>query len=193
MKFKNMRIVFLLCLFTLITMSASAQDPDYLLQPEDVLHITVYEQPDLETKTRISTTGTITFPLLGKLSASGSTVNELRGKIETLLEKDYLVDPQVQVFIEQYHQKQVSVLGSVRSPGRYDMYPERDTTVLEALAMAGGFTDVANENATKIIRKEGKNEVTIPVRVEDITKKGLKEQDILLKPGDIVFVPESFF
>ena len=89
--------------------------------------------------------------------------------------------------------KQVSVLGAVRKPGKYDMYTERETTVLEAIAMAEGFSDVASVNGTRIIRNENGVERAIPVRITDITKKGMKEKDILLKPGDIVFVPESFF
>ncbi|MBN3038437.1 MAG: polysaccharide export protein [Candidatus Omnitrophica bacterium] len=176
-----------------IFMNAQAQEPGYRLQPEDVLYITVYEQPDLETRTRIGSTGEISFPLLGKLDVADLTVSELKDKIEQLLEKDYLVNPQVQVFIEQYHIKQVSVLGEVQKPGKYDMYTERETTVLEAIAMAGGFTNIADANGTKIIRKENNEELTIPIKISDITKKGMKEKDIPLKPGDIVFVPESFF
>ncbi|GAI85798.1 unnamed protein product [marine sediment metagenome] len=174
-------------------MPVVAQEPDYLLQPEDVVQITVYEQPDLDTTARISSTGEIAFPLLGKIKVAGLAVSELRDKIEKLLARDYLVNPQVQVFIGQYHMKQVSVLGSVQKPGKYDMYAERQTTVLEAIAMAEGFSDVANPNGTRIIRKENGEERTIPVRVTDITKKGMKEKDVFLKPGDIIFVPESFF
>ncbi len=177
----------------LIVTSLGAQEPDYLLQPEDVVQITVYEQPDLDTKSRISSTGEIAFPLLGKIKAAGLAVSELRDKIEKLLAKDYLVNPQVQIFIERYRTKQVSVLGSVHSPGKYDMYAERETTILEAIAMAGGFNDVASVNGTRIIRKENGEELTISVKITDITKKGMKEKDISLKPGDIIFVPESFF
>ncbi len=188
-------IVFVVtCFLTAGVLStAKAQNADYLLQPEDVLYITVYEQPDLDTTVRISSAGQITFPLLGKITAAGFTVSQLKDKIEHLLASDYLVDPQVQVFIQKYHVRQVSVLGAVQKPGKYDMYNEKGTTVLEAIAMAGGFNDVASVNGTRIIRKKDGKEETIPVRTTDITKKGQKEKDILLQPGDIVFVPESFF
>ncbi|MFH1201405.1 MAG: polysaccharide biosynthesis/export family protein [Candidatus Omnitrophota bacterium] len=186
-------IVFLLLIAFVIVMPLKAVEPNYLLQPEDVLHITVYEQPDLETKVRVASEGEITFPLLGKIKAAGLTVSDLKDKIQELLEKDYLVNPQVQVFIEEYHVKQVSVLGEVKQPGKYDMYKEKETTVLEAIAMAGGFSPAAAINSTCIIRNEGTEEVRIPIRITDITKKGRKEKDIPLKPGDIIFVPESFF
>lgn len=176
-----------------ISAPSQAQEPDYRLQAEDVLQITVYEQPDLETKARISSTGEISFPLLGKIEAAGLTVSELKDKVEKLLAEDYLVSPQVQVFIEQYHVKQVSVLGAVKQPGKYDMFTEKETTVLEAIAMAGGFKDVASVNGTRIIRKQDGEEQTIPIKITDITKKGMKDKDISLQPGDIVFVPESFF
>jgi polysaccharide export outer membrane protein len=179
----------------IVVMPLGAQEPDYRLQPEDIIRITVYEQPDLATSERITSEGKISFPLLGKVKAAGLTVSELRDKIEELLEKDYLVNPQVHVFIEKYHVKQISVLGAVKNPGKYDMYTERETTLLEAIAMAGGFSDVAAINGTRIIRsdEEGDETHVIRVRVTDITRKGQKEKDVALKPGDIVFVPESFF
>ena len=193
MKLKS-KLSLLVVFFTVAVMlPAPAQEPDYRLQSEDVLRITVYEQPDLNTTARISSTGEIALPLLGKVKVAGFTISGIRDKIEKLLADDYLIDPQVQVFIEEYHMKQVSVLGAVNKPGKYDMYTERQTTILEAIAMAEGFSDVANVNGTRIIRNENGVERIIPVRITDITKKGRKEKDIFLKAGDIIFVPESFF
>ena len=165
-----------------------AGEPDYHLQPEDILSVTVYEQPDLTTRVRITSEGKISFPLLGKIEAAGLTVSELKDKIQVLLGKDYLVNPQVQVFIEEYHVKQISVLGAVKNPGKYDMYTERETTLLEAIAMAGGFNDEAAIDDTKIIRSEDDEKRVIQIKVTDITQKGQKEKDVALKPGDIVFV-----
>jgi len=190
---KKLFLIVFFCLFVTCTCTLSAQESAYILQPEDVVNITVYEHPDLETKARITSTGEIAFPLIGKINVSGFTVSELEAELAKLLEADYLIDPQVQIFIDDYHSKQISVLGSVNKPGKYDMYTERQTTVLEAIAMAEGFNDVASINGTKIIRNEDGKETTIKVKVTDITKKGEKEKDISLKPGDIVFVPESFF
>jgi len=187
--------IFLCVMALLFTVSSFAQqtESEYRLQAEDLLKITVYEQPDLDTTARIASTGEIAFPLIGNVKASGLTVNELKLKIEELLKQDYLVNPQVQIFIEGSNAKQVTVMGAVKKPGKYDMYPQRETTVLEAIAMAEGFSPVASINGTKIIRKEKDKEVNIPIKVSDITKRGMKEKDLPLKPGDIVFVPESFF
>lgn len=189
-------MVILLCVMALpfaVPSFAQQTESEYRLQAEDLLKITVYEQPDLDTTARIASTGEITFPLIGNVMAAGLTASELKLKIEDLLRQDYLVNPQVQIFIEGNNAKQVTVMGAVKKPGKYDMYPQRETTVLEAIAMAEGFSPVASINGTKIIRKEKDKEVNIPIKVSDITKRGMKEKDLPLKPGDIVFVPESFF
>lgn len=189
-------IILFFCLTNLvlaIPSFAQETESEYRLQTEDLLKITVYEQPDLDTTARIASSGEISFPLIGNVMASGLTVTELKLKIEELLRQDYLVNPQVQIFVEGINAKQISVLGAVKKPGKYDMYPQRDTTVLEAIAMAEGFSPIASINGTRIIRKEKDNEITIPIKVTDITKRGKKEKDLPLKPGDIVFVPESFF
>ncbi|MCK5013600.1 MAG: polysaccharide export protein [Candidatus Omnitrophica bacterium] len=185
-------IIFLLT-FGLCSRLALAQGGNYKIQPEDVISITVYEHDDLKTKARVSTNGKISFPLLGKVEVAGLTVQEVEDYLTVELERDYLVHADVQVFIEDYHVKQITVLGAVKEPGKYDMNTEKETTILEVIAMAGGFTKVASRNGTRIIRSEGDEEKAIPIRITDITKKGMKDKDIVLESGDVIFVPESFF
>jgi len=170
-----------------------AQSPDYKIQPSDVLNITVYQQPDLTTKTRVSADGYITFPLLGKVYCLDMPADVLALKLKEFLEKDYLVNAQVSVFIEQYHPRQVTVLGEVVKPGRYDMPAEKKITLMDAIALAGGFTKDAALNNTTVLRTENGKEKVIRVRVKDITIKGQKADDVILEPGDIVNIPESFF
>ena len=179
--------------FVLITDLCLAQKTEYKLQATDVLKITVHEQPDLTTRTRVSSDGYITFPLLGKIKVEGLTTQELEEKLKELLEKDYLVNAQVLAFIEAYHPREVSVIGEVKSPGKFDMPDEKDITLLEAIAMAGGFTEDAKVTDVRIMRLENGRKVTIKINVKDITDRGAKERDIVLEPDDIVFVPESFF
>jgi len=189
MKLKLLVLFFILA----ISLPALALEAEYKLQPTDVLKITVHEQPDLDTKTRVTSDGYITFPLLGKIKVEGLTVQELECEIKAMLEADYLVNAQVLVFIDEYHPRQVSVMGEVNAPGKFDLPTEKDITLLEAVAMAGGFTQDAALNKTRVIRvKEDKKE-TIVINVKDITQKGEKEKNIKLEPNDIVFVPESFF
>ena len=177
----------------LFSTSSFALGGNYKIQPEDVLSITVYEHDDLKTKARVSTNGNISFPLLGKVEVAGLTVQEVEDYLRVELERDYLVNADIQVFIEDYHAKQITVLGAVEKPGKYDMNTEKETTILEAIAMAGGFSKVASVNGTLIIRTEDSEKQSIPVRITDITKKGMKDKDVALETGDVIFVPESFF
>lgn len=188
-----MRYLALFLLLGIILNPSIVHSEEYKVDTGDVLLITVYEQPDLTTKTAVGSKGEITFPLLGTVYVKGLTAKEVEEKIRYLLEKDYLVDPQVNVFIEAYRPNKVFVMGFVNNPGEYELFKDRSTTVLEIITMAGGFKEGAAANGTKIIRVEGGEKITIPIRVTDITKKGNKDKDVIVKPGDIVVVPESFF
>lgn len=172
----------------------AAVDDNYKIQATDVIAITVYQQPDLTTKSRVSADGFITFPLLGQVYVQDTSSYELEQKLKELLEKDYLVNAQVNVFIESYHPRQVTIVGEVIKPGKYDMPAEKKMTVMEAVALAGGFTKEAALNSTTILRTDADGkERTIKVRIKDITIKGQKEDDVILEPGDILNIPESFF
>jgi len=177
----------------LILIPTIAHSDEYKVDAGDVLSITVYEQPDLTTKARVGSDGEISFPLLGIVYVDGLTASEIEEELRYSLEKDYLVDPQVNVFIEAYRSKKVFVMGFVNNPGEYEISKDRPTMVLEAITMAGGFKEGAAENGTKIIRVEDGEKITIPVKVTDIIRKGDKYKDVVINPGDIVVVPESFF
>ncbi len=170
-----------------------AQSPDYKIQSTDVLSITVYKQPDLSTKARVSADGNISFPLLGKVYVKDLSSEEVAQKLKELLEQDYLVSAQVSVFVVQYHPRQVTVIGEVVKPGKFDMPVEKKLTLMEAIALAGGFTKDAAINNTTVLRMENGKEKVIKVKVKDITMKGQKDADVALEAGDIVNVPESFF
>jgi len=194
MKIHISRLSAILFIFIITVSSAFCQDDSkYQLQPMDVLLITVHEQDDLTTRIRVTQDGYITFPLLGRIKVAGVTVQELEKTIKDLLEKDYLVSAEALVFIEEYHPRQVSVLGEVEKPGKFKMPEEKTMTVLEAIAMAGGFTEDALAEKTKIIRVKNGAKETININIKYITEKGQKDKDIVLEADDIVYVPESFF
>ncbi|MGA2775240.1 MAG: polysaccharide biosynthesis/export family protein [Candidatus Omnitrophota bacterium] len=187
---RDLIITLFLCL-SLSSSVLSAQTSQYKLQPLDILNITVHGQPDLTTKTRVGSDGFISFPLVGNVKVGGLTVEELENSLKVSLEKSYLVSAQVLVFIEEYHPRQVSVVGQVTRPGKFNMPPEKNLTLLEAIAMAQGFTKDAYPKGIKINRVENGKEKTLQVNANDIMSKGKK--DILLEPDDVVVVPESFF
>lgn len=174
-------------------LSEASLPQDYTVQPEDVLQITVYQEPDLTTQARITRAGKIQFPLLGEIDVQGYTVKQIQEKVTKLLLADYLVDPQVNVFIETYHSRNVFVTGAVVNPGSYPLPTEKPTTVMEAIVMAGGFTKDAAPNKTRIIRIKDGHEKTMNVRADDIIKKGDKSKDVEVYQDDVIFVGESFF
>lgn len=165
---------------------------DYKLCGADLLDITVFQQPDLNRKLRVSQNGTISFPLIGTVKVGGLSVTEAEGVISKKLAA-YLISPQITIFITEYGNKKIFVLGEVKKPGSYDLPTESQLTVLEAISLAEGFTPVAAPDKTKVIRVvDGKNQVFMIV-VSDITRNGQKEKDITLQPNDVVYVPQSFF
>lgn len=164
----------------------------YEIGPENALLINVYYGRDknLERKVRVASDGYITFPLLGKVEVMGLTISDLENKLTELLGEDYLVNPQVSVYIEEY--STVAILGQVKEPGSFEI--KGKLTVVELISMAGGFTKIADTNNVKVIRTEPEgSKRTISVRVNDIINKGKEDEDIKLKPKDIVTVGESFF
>jgi len=175
------------------TPAESLLSKEYRIGPENILQIDVYYgKPDdkISQKVRVSSKSLITFPLLGEVDVQGLTITELENKLTTLLEKDYLVNPQVTVFIEEY--STVSILGEVKKPGSYPI--KGKLTVVELISLAEGFTKIASPNKVKVIRNlpDGSKQ-EIPVRVHDITQRGDQKDNVQLQGGDVVIVPESMF
>lgn len=165
---------------------------DYLLQPGDLVELQVYKETDMDRTLRISTQGTIAFPLIGNINIAGLNVSQAESKIENEL-KSYLKNPSVSLLIKEYANKTLYVLGQVKKPSSIPIPPEKNMTLLEAITSAGGFTDIAAISRVKILRMEDGKQRSIEVDVSQITKDGNKQLDITLKPGDVIFVPQSLF
>lgn len=166
-----------------------AEEESYLINPHDLLDISVLGESDLSLTVRVSERGKISFPLLGEIQAAGYTPIQFERQLELLLEEDYLVSPSVNITIREYGT--ISVLGQIQKPGSFEI--KGRLTVTRAIAQAGGLTSTASPNGTRIIRKYNGREEIIPVRLNDILKSGDLSQDIPLRPGDLIVVPESFF
>jgi polysaccharide export outer membrane protein len=190
----NKKFIFLTAgFFFLAGFLHTASSNEYIIGPENILQIDVYYgKPDdrISQKVRVSSQGLITFPLLGEVEVQGLTITQLEKKLTELLKKDYLVNPQVTVFIEEY--STVSILGEVVKPGSYPI--KGKLTVVELISLAEGFTKIASPNKVKVIRTlpDGSKK-EIPVRIHDITQRGEQKDNVQLQAGDVVIVPESFF
>lgn len=165
---------------------------DYTIAPADLISVQVYQDPDMNRRVRVGQNGTISLPLVGPIQVGGLTVVDAEAAIAQKLKK-YLVNPQVTLFIEEYGNKSIYVLGEVNRPGSYPIPAESRLTVLEAVSTAGGFTPIAAQDRTKVLRKVNGQSQSIQVEVTAITQKGEKDKDIQLQPNDIVYVPQAFF
>lgn len=155
---------------------------DYRVGESDVLKISVYDHEDLRTTVQVSRDGNITFPLIGKIQVLGLTLGEIEQKLATLLAAGYVVNPQVQILIEGFRGRVVYVTGEVKKPDAYKY--EDDMTLIRAITVAGGFTDIAAKGRVKVVRKDAAGkEVSID----------RAEFDERILADDIIIVPESFF
>ena len=157
------------------------------LGPGDEVEVLVYGEPDLSGKQKIRPTGTIRLPLVGNIDAAGLNPDELALKIETSYNERYLKNAEVTVNVISSASRNVYVLGSVARPGPYPMTGKM--TLINALALAGGTTKLADESRVQITRKTDKNQTLVVVNANDVRRGSMA--DIELIPGDVVFVPES--
>lgn len=158
------------------------------LGPGDVVEVRVYQEEELTGTYRVSSDGTFDFPLVGVVEAAGRSPGELGQLLTERLRAKYIRDPQVSVFVKEYNSKKVFVLGQVQKPGTFK-YEDR-MTVVQAITLAGGLKDLADKNHIVVTREVEGEERKFVVSIEAI---GLgREENLLLQPGDIVFVPETW-
>jgi polysaccharide export outer membrane protein len=169
---------------------------DYEVGPGDVLEVTVFGNDDLSRVPTVQTNGSISFPLLGEVQVAGLTVAEVQRKITNLLEKDYLVRPQVEVKVREYQSQFVSVVGEVNSPGRKPLRGR--TRLIDLLTEAGGFKPTASGDVI-IARTDGEFEGgqrSITVRITRSTSPSMQDLvnlELPLRNGDIVTaLPKAF-
>jgi polysaccharide export outer membrane protein len=160
---------------------------DVPLGPQDLLQVKVFGVDSLDRKVRVGADGSITLPLVGSLPAAGLTRAALEREIAARLADGYVKDPQVSVFVEEYRSRRVSVAGAVRQPDVFEIL--RPTTLLEALALAGGV--LAGEAAPRIqIQRQtpGGEAQTLEVDRGALDAGGL-DQNLAIQPGDLIHVP----
>jgi polysaccharide export outer membrane protein len=131
------------------------------------------------------------MPLIGSVQAAGFTPEELKQSIEAGLRAGYLVNPDVQIILQQYRQEMVHIFGQVGTPGPFRI--THQDTLMEIISKAGGFTPIANRKKIKIIRREESGSRVILINAARITDEGRLEEDVPLRPGDVIIVPERFF
>jgi polysaccharide export outer membrane protein len=164
---------------------APALNDEYRLGPGDKLRIEVYKDPQLSQSVQVRPDGKITLPLIGDIEATGHTPIEMRDTIATSL-KEYVTNPTVTVIVVEALASKVYVMGEVTHPGTMELHGP--TTILQALAMAGGFKEFANTKDVKVLRPNGDRGVqTIKFNYKDVLNGDARP--FYLRSGDTVVVP----
>lgn len=164
----------------------------YVLRSNDVIKISVFQEEDMETETKISKSGHITFPLLGSVKLAGKTVNQAVDEITAKLDADYIINPQVTLTVLEYAKARVTVLGQVQNPGAIEIPDEGSLDVLGAIAMAGGYTRIADPGKVTLRRNSEGKERVFKINAKKLAKDE-EAKPIQVQPNDVIVVGESFF
>ncbi len=157
----------------------------YLIGPSDVLEIIVWKEPDISREVTVRPDGRITLPLIDDVMAAGLTPIQLKSKLEKEF-ANYIDSPEVTVIVKSLASKRYYMIGEIAKPGQYAM--DKPVTILQALAIAGGFTEWAKKDHIMVFRFTPKGHKILYFNYEDAAK-GKNINDFFLKPNDIILVP----
>lgn len=165
---------------------------DYILTSSDTLEMSIFREPDLTTRSRVASDGTVQLPLIGDVKVAGMTVRTAREMIRKRYDADYLVDPQVYLNVINYAQRKFTILGQVSKPGTYEFPGGDSLSLLQAVGMAGGFTRTADRGKVIVKRPaKGGAEETLKLNAKKMAAEGKGVFNIT--PGDVITVGESWF
>ena len=179
---------------------AASQESDYRIGVQDILEINLFNQIALSGPYTVETDGAFSFPLIGRITAAGLTVEQLEEALRARLRAGYFRDPRVTVAVAEYRSQRVFVMGEVRSPGAYAL--AAGTSLIEVLALAGALTTTASGTAVVVrdagqvpqdgaaTRPAGDGAETIRVNLRDL-ESGDLSGNVVLRDGDTVFVPRA--
>jgi len=163
-----------------------AVSQNYQIGPEDSIEVQVWKNADLSRTVTVRPDGKISLPLIGDVQAAGLTAGQLTEAVTEKLQTYYKEPAQVTVIIHEVNSYVIYVLGEVNKQGKYIV--RTGTTLLQAISLAGGFTQFASKNKMTVRRKVGEaKEVSMPLRYTDVLAG--KQSDMVLKSGDVVIVP----
>ncbi len=171
--------------------ATAAADTQYL-QPNDLLEVSIYQQPDLEARVTVDRRGMVMLPLLGSVKLGGLTLEEATTLIHKLYDKDYLVDPKVTIQVVQFAVLRFTILGQVQRPGSYEFPPNEKLNLLDGIAMAGGYTRLALASKVTIQRNIAGELKVINLDAEGMAKDPQNKPFTIL-PGDTITVAERVF
>lgn len=155
----------------------------------DEFRIRVYEEEGLSGDFTVASNGTVNYPHIGRITVAGMTCAELEEYITEGLQDGFLRSPSVSCTITEYKSQQIYVFGEVKNPGSFPY--QTDLSIIEAFARAGGFSERANTNRTKLTRVVDGVEVQIEIPMQEIVEG--RQRNLRLLPGDVIYVPQSAY
>lgn len=162
-------------------------DSTFVIGNDDVLAINVWKETEISRSIMVRSDGKISLPLVGEVVAAGETPLQLEQVITARL-KNYITDPQVTVIVQQINSEKFNILGQVGKPGAYPL--TATTTIVDAIATAGGFKDFAKKKGIYILRRDAAGtESRIPFNYQDFIKGKNTSQNITIQPHDTIIVP----
>lgn len=160
---------------------------DYVIGRDDVLAINVWKETEISRNVEVRPDGKISLPLVGELQAAGLKPVELQGQITEKL-KSYLSNPEVTVIVQEVKSQKFNVMGEVMRPGTYGL--SKPMTVLDGLALAGGFRDFAKKSKIYVLRVQADGSRSrVPFNYKKVIKGQAENQNSELEPGDTIVVP----
>jgi polysaccharide export outer membrane protein len=166
---------------------ARAHDDTYVIGVDDVLAINVWKEPDVSRTVPVRSDGKISLPLAGEIQASGETPRQLEKELATKLQS-FISEPEVTVIVTEVKSQKFNILGQVSKPGSYPL--TNSSTVLDAIAQAGGFRDFAKQKSIYILRQNADgSQSRLPFNYKDVIKGKDSAQNIKLQPRDTIVVP----
>ncbi len=189
--FSNTILSFLLStsfIFLFLLLPSHTFSENYLIGPGDVLKIDVYDHDDLQKTVRVSNNGSIVIPFIGRVQVGGMAIPDVTKKLTSLLADGYIVNPQVNIFIEEFRSKKAVILGHINKPGIAEL--RGATTFLEIVSQAGGLKEGAGDTATIKRVNKGKQEVLI-VNIKSMVEGGDLSQNILIQDGDTIYISKG--
>ncbi|MEY2839499.1 MAG: hypothetical protein RJB60_1798 [Pseudomonadota bacterium] len=185
--FTSFRNTLVLALAGLITSVACAQQAPYALRHGDTLVVSVWKEENLQREVRVLPDGSITFPLAGRVEVAGLSASEIEKQITNKL-KAYIPDAVVSIVVTSIEGNRVYVIGKVPKPGPI-VLTSPDTTVLQALSMAGGLDKFADSASIRVLRETREGTELLPVNYDKLIKGDNLKSNTRLKAGDTILVP----
>src|ERR1035437_2386296 len=167
-------------------------DSAWVLRPNDEILMTVYQEDDLKSKTIIDMDGMVMLPLLGQVKIGGLSLGQATAQIQQLYNRDYLVNPQVNLIVEKFAARRFAVLGQVQKPGSFDFPQNEPVNLLEAIAISGGYTRLGAPSKVSVRRVENGSPKIYRLDADAIAKDQKKKPFEIL-PNDIITVGERTF